>query len=197
MATLIIKNNTALDQDIDDRGTFVPASGDITLTEPESLVWFSGSVSLRAKVSNGTFTINDGTSDLSAFDGRAYLTDLYTQAGFDDLPSLDPYQLQIGGQLDAATLPLANCGTEIVRAPRRFLSMRGRRGTPGSSGTTTVQLELNGTPIGGATLSWTNADAAFELKTVSISLLVAIGDRVSIRLTSAEVGGEDVFVEVN
>jgi hypothetical protein len=60
-----------------------------------------------------------------------------------------------------------------------------------------VQLELNGSPIGGATLSWTNGDAAFALKSVAISLLVAVGDRLSFRLTSAEVGGEDVFVEVN
>lgn len=197
MATLIIKNNTALDQDIVDRGTFVPASGDVTVTEPESMAWYSSSVSLRDKVANGTFTINDGASDLSAVDGRAYLTDLWTQSGFDDLPSLDPYQIQLGGQLDAVTLPLLDCGIEIIRAPRRLVVMRGRRGTAGSSGTTTVQLELNGSPIGGATLSWTNADAAFALKTVAISLLVAVGDRLSIRLTSAEVGGEDVFVEVN
>lgn len=103
------------------------------------------------------------------------------------------YQFEMGQELDAFTLPFLNAASEIVASVATLLSFRGRRAVPGSAGTTTIQLEHNGAPVVGAVLSWVPGDAAFALKTVAISLAVAAGDRLSIRLTSAETGGEDIF----
>lgn len=198
MATLVLKNTTGVDVTIADAsGIVIPASGQDTFTEDGLIRQLAESLDLRTFVNAGTIVVNDGTSDLSPADGRVYLADLWTQVGFDDPPSVAAYQMQLGGPLDAATLPLPNCGIEIVRESRRLLSMTARRATPGSSGTTTVQLEHNGSAVGGAVLSWTPADGAFALKAVGISILVAAGDRLSFRLTSAEGGAEDVFVEVD
>lgn len=87
--------------------------------------------------------------------------------------------------------------SEIVAVAATLLNFRGRRAVPGSAGTTTVQLELNGAAVGGAILSWMPADPAFDLKTVVIALPVVAGDRLSISLTSAETDGEDVFAEAD
>lgn len=107
------------------------------------------------------------------------------------------YQFEIGPDLDTFSLPFVNAASEIVSTGTTLTIFRGRRAVAGSAGTTTVQLELNGAAVGGAVLSWTSADIAFTLKTVSIALAVVAGDRLSIRLTSAETGGEDVFAETD
>ncbi len=108
------------------------------------------------------------------------------------------YEMAVGGRLDIPTLPFSGLGVEVSAAAQMLVVFQGRRGVAGSSGTTTVQLEVNGSPISGATLSWVaGTDAAFALKSVSISQAVALGDRLSIRLTSAETAGYDVFTEVN
>jgi hypothetical protein len=107
------------------------------------------------------------------------------------------YQFEIGQELDTFDIPFLNAASEIVSSAKTLTTFSGRRAVPGSSGTTTVQLELNGAPIGGAILSWTPSDLAFALKTVAISVSIVAGDRLSIRLTSAETGGEDVFAEAS
>jgi hypothetical protein len=107
------------------------------------------------------------------------------------------YQFEIGQELDTFTLPFLNAASEIVSGAKTLTLFSGRRAVPGSAGTTTIQLELNGSPIGGAILSWTPSDLAFALKTVAISVPIVSGDRLSIRLTSAETGGEDVFAEAS
>jgi len=107
------------------------------------------------------------------------------------------YQFEIGQELDAFDIPFLNAASEIVSSAKTLTTFSGRRAVPGSAGTTTVQLELNGAPIGGAILSWTPVDLAFALKTVAISVSIVAGDRLSIRLTSAETGGEDVFAEAS
>lgn len=78
-----------------------------------------------------------------------------------------------------------------------LLLFQGRRGVPGTAGTTSVQLELNGVAVVGAILSWTPVDPAFDLQIIVIALPVVVGDRLSIRLLSAETGGEDVFAEAH
>lgn len=104
----------------------------------------------------------------------------------------------LGNLAFAGPLPRVNIGPELVGGVTTFVDFRARRGVPGSSGTTTIQLELNGTPIVGATLSWTPADAAFSLKTVVISVAVVAGDRLSFRLNSREGGSpQDIYAEVN
>ncbi|MGD9728061.1 MAG: hypothetical protein AB7L09_00135 [Nitrospira sp.] len=104
-------------------------------------------------------------------------------------------EMTLGGELDYPDLPLTNIGTELANIAGTLTTFAARRGVPGSSGTTTIQLEVNGSAIVGATLSWTSADAAFALKTVSISQAVSQNDRVSFRLTAGETGGEDIFAE--
>jgi hypothetical protein len=107
------------------------------------------------------------------------------------------YQMQVGSLLSAATLPLSGCGGEVVSTGTTLTTFQARRGTPGTSGTTTVQLEVNGVAVGGATLSWTSGDGAFALKSVAINVAVNAGDRLSMLLSSAEVGGQDIFGEVS
>lgn len=106
-------------------------------------------------------------------------------------------QMAIGGALDAPPLPLTGAGAEVATTAMTLASLQARRGVPETSGTTTIQLEVNGVPVAGATLSWTVADAAFALKSVALSQVVAKGDRVSLRLTSAGAGAEDVYAEAS
>lgn len=105
--------------------------------------------------------------------------------------------MTIGGNLSTPTLPSVNLGVEIENQATTLTILQGRRGVPGTSGTSTIQLEINGAAIGGASLSWASTDAAFTFKSVAISQAVAVGDYVSFRLTAAEANGEDIFLEVN
>lgn len=107
------------------------------------------------------------------------------------------FQMQLGGRFPTGGLPLTDIGNEISPIAATLVNFRARRGVPGISGTTTIQLEINGAPVAGATLSWVTSDAAFTLKSVVISQAVAVGDRVSFRLTSSEVNGEDIFAETD
>lgn len=90
-----------------------------------------------------------------------------------------------------------NLGAEIVASSATLTVFQARRGVPGSSGTTTIQLELNGSAVSGATLSWAFTDGAYSLKTIVISQAVSVGDRLSFRITAAEVNAEDIFAEVH
>lgn len=102
------------------------------------------------------------------------------------------FPMTVGGELEILT----NLGTELVEG-LTLVMFSARRGVAGTAGTTTIQLELNGSPVGGAVLSWTNADAAFARKTVVISQATSAGDYVSFRITSVETGSpEDIFAEV-
>lgn len=106
--------------------------------------------------------------------------------------------MALAGPLNSAgTLPVTRIGSEIVGKTLTLTTLRGRRDIAGSSGTTTIQLEINGTPIGGATLSWTSADTDLTLKTALISQGVVPGDIMSFRLTSRESGAENIYVEVD
>lgn len=199
MATLVLKNTTIADITITDASAvIVPASSQDTYTDAHLLLQLSSSAVLQGFITGGQIVVNDGTSDLIVAVGLQYLAKLQTQSGFDTLPAtVMLFQMQLGSALDSATLPLTNCGIEIVQTTKTLTTFQARRGTPGTAGTTTVQLELNGSPVIGATLSWTSGDAAFALKTVAITLAVVVGDRLSFRLTSAETGAEDILAEAN
>ena len=104
----------------------------------------------------------------------------------------------VGNLQNAGSLPVTNIGPELTGDSATLIWFRARRGFAGSSGTTTIQLELNGTPVIGATLSWTSIDPNFTLKFVAISVAVVPGDRLSFRLTSREGGSpRDIYAEVN
>lgn len=105
------------------------------------------------------------------------------------------YQMCVGGQLVVQN----NLGSEISVRSNTLVQMKGRRGVAGAAGTTTLQLEINGVPQTGATLSWTPSDAAFALKDVTFPSPIAVnsGDRISFRITSVETGApEDIFAVV-
>ena len=106
------------------------------------------------------------------------------------------FKMTLGGCLTVPALPFVDAGIEIANAAGTLTTFVARRGNPETSGTTTIQLEVNGGAIGGATLSWTIADAAFALKTVAISQAVSINDRVSFRLTAAGTNAEDIYAVV-
>ena len=111
-------------------------------------------------------------------------------------PAAGTFQFSIGGQLGLAPPPFSGLGAELVQVAFTATAFRARRGVVGSSGTTAVELEKNGV-VTGYVLSWTPSDGAYALKSVVIALAVAAGDRLSLRLNSAEVLAEDVIAEVN
>lgn len=98
----------------------------------------------------------------------------------------------------AGTLPATNLGPDLIPFQTVLTAFRARRGTPGVGGTTTIQLEVDGVPQGGAILSWTPADPAFALKTVAIAKGVNVGARIGFRLISRETGSpRDIIAEAN
>jgi hypothetical protein len=108
------------------------------------------------------------------------------------------FQMALGGKIPTASLPLSSLGVEIASQASSLTEIKGRRGTAGASGTTTIQLEVNGSPVTGATLSWATSDGAYALKTATFaSTPVAAGDRISFRVTSGETNAYDIFVEAN
>ena len=199
MAIIILKNTTGADITITDASAvIVPAGGSDTYTDNNLIQQLASSIILQTFVTGGQIVVNDGVSDLIPVVGLQYIAQLWTQQGFLNVSqTISLYQFQLGGPLDQVALPLVNCGTEVVNIVKTMTKFRGRRGTPGTSGTTTVQLELNGAPIVGAVLSWVPGDAAFSLQTVGITLTLAEGDRLSFRLTSAEAGAEDLWLEAD
>lgn len=199
MATLVLKNTTITDITIADASAvIVPASGFDTYTDAKMILQLVQSRNLQTFVAGGQIVVNNGTSDLTVAVALQYLAQLQTQSGFDSLPLVGAlYQLQAGSQLDVATLPLSRCGMEIVQAGKTLTNFRARRGTPGTSGTTTIQLERNGVAVIGATLSWTPGDGAFFLKSVAIVVTVSAGDQLSFLLSSAEAGAEDILAEAD
>lgn len=201
MPTIVIKTNAsqATDVLIRDLGFVIAASGGSeTFTDAKSIYNISRSLNLRTLATDNahganssTLILNDGTNDISQS-----LIDQFLAASSNPPLQLD---LAIGGSLSSAgTLPVTDLASSIIMINRTLINLRGRRGIAGTSGTTTVQLELNGSPIAAATLSWTSADAAFSLKTATFSQVVVPGDRLSLRLTARESGNpQDIYVEVD
>lgn len=109
----------------------------------------------------------------------------------------DPLSLGVLGNLGALSLPATNLGSELSAGAGDYTLFQGARETPGSSGTTTVQLEVDGVPVAGAELSWTPADAAYAVKSVAINEAVTVGSRVSIRVTSVESGAQTIHCKVS
>jgi hypothetical protein len=113
-------------------------------------------------------------------------------------PAANAYSMVLGGRLDIPTLPLSGAGAELADGASTLTYLQARRGTAGTSGTTTVQLEVNGSPVSGATLSWVGGtDANDALKNTAISQTVSLGDRISLRLTAVEAGSpQDIYASV-
>jgi len=200
MATIVISTNVsqATDVLIRDCGFYVPNSGgSVTFTDVGNINNIKASRNTRQLatddafgVGSSTIVLNDGTNDIDQDLVNTFL---------DSVDSVETIFLAIGGSLNSAgALPVSGLGSDLVMINRTFTQLRGRRGVAGTSGTTTVQLETDGTPVGGATLSWTSADSAFALKTAIISAVTSPGTRLSLRLTSVEGGNpQDVYVETN
>lgn len=68
----ILKNTTLSDIEINDIGITVPASSNFTVEDTDYLL-LSASVDITSLISSGDIVINDGSSDLSAADGEAYV----------------------------------------------------------------------------------------------------------------------------
>lgn len=120
-------------------------------------------------------------------------------SGSTGIISSDTIGLNLQGDLSLIlVLPFVEVGLEVCGIATTYTIFRGRRQIPGTSGTTTIQLELNSVPVVGATLSWNSTDAAFTLKTTAISVAVTGGDYLSFRVTSIEGGNpQNIFTEVN
>lgn len=107
------------------------------------------------------------------------------------------YSLAIIGQLDKfPSFPYSGLSTEIITVNETKTLFQGVRASSGSAGITTVYLEHNGSLVSSAILSWTPNDANNAYKSVSISLAVSKGDRISLNLNSAEDNAQDIFTSL-
>lgn len=138
-----------------------------------------------------------GVTGLIGSTGIQGITGLQGTTGIIDI-AVDVH-MALGGRFSAlGALPVTNLGSELISRTKTLSIFRARRGTAGSSGTTTIQLEINGSAVAGATLSWTSADPDYTLQSVTISEAVNAGDRISFRVTSTETGSaRDIFAEAN
>lgn len=151
---------------------------------------------------SGTITSIIGNVKTAAVDGcidiSCSIPSVCSQGGGGAVGIADAHMNLQGPLVQLGPLPVYDLGSEIMGYKTTLIDFRGRRRVPGISGTTTIQLEVNGGAIPGATLSWSSTDPAFTLKEVTINLAVDPGDRLSFRLTSREGGNpEDIFTEVN
>lgn len=71
----ILKNTTGSDIDLDVSGLRIPASGQITVDETQYLLLASADsiTELTTPINSGDIIVNDGTADLSASEGLAYI----------------------------------------------------------------------------------------------------------------------------
>lgn len=74
MWTVIVKNSGGAAITIEDLGIAIPAAGQLELSTQFDFPTISGSDNLRDLVGAGTLVVNDGTSDLTATTGVAFLT---------------------------------------------------------------------------------------------------------------------------
>lgn len=87
MATIVLKNNTAVDVTIDDMGIIIPASSSDTFTSAEYIRRIAASQSVRDLLDAATLTANDGTADLTPADAKTYFSTLWTRVGYDSNPT--------------------------------------------------------------------------------------------------------------
>ena len=78
--TLKVTNNTGTDVTISDVGILIPASGFDTFSSQPFIEALALSSDFRAKIDDATFTVSDGTSDLSASAAKAYIAGLWAGA---------------------------------------------------------------------------------------------------------------------
>ncbi len=86
--TIIVKNNTAASVFIEDMGTAVPGSGQRTFSDIFDFNEICVSEDLLSNVVNSTFTINDGTDDLSISDAIEYLKCKNAEITYDEIGGL-------------------------------------------------------------------------------------------------------------
>lgn len=134
-----------------------------------------------------------GATGVQGFTGPQGATGVQGTAG----SSFSSFKMNIGGVLSTPTLPLSRIGTEVVTISKTLTSFNAIRAIAGSSGTTTIQLELNGNVVSGSSLSWTSSDGNYSFKTATINQAILSGDVLSFRLTSAETNAESIFSETN
>lgn len=172
-------------------GTITVAIGQVVT------VGLSGCIRITCKLTNsdcGGGSGGDGAQGVTGIQGSTGIGGGGSGTGAENTLNMNA----LGNLALAGALPRVNVGPELTGGATTYVDFRARRAVPGTSGTTTIQLEHNGVAVVGAILSWTSADAAFTLMSVAIALPVIAGDRLSFRITSREAGSpRDIYAEVN
>lgn len=128
--------------------------------------------------------------------GAALLADGQGRAAYGEIVVSDAFRFTVGGVLSAA-VGLSGLGPEIAATAGTITELRGRRGAAGTTGTTIIELEINGAATG-RQLSWATSDGAHALKSLTgFSAAYAEGDRLSLKMVSAETAAEDIAVEAS
>ena len=81
MATIVVKNNTAVDVFISDVGVLIPASGSDTYTNVLLIRAVAVSENLRTLVTAGTLTVNDGVADVPTAEVDVFLLQFVVTGG--------------------------------------------------------------------------------------------------------------------
>jgi len=106
------------------------------------------------------------------------------------------YGLGIKGTLSNLSLPLTGLGIELIAENTTLSKIYAMRGVAGTNGTTSIEIELNG--IGtGIVMTWIPGDGNNRVKTTDITLNVVSGDILTFKITSAEMGSEDIFIKIS
>lgn len=100
MSAIVVKNNTAVDVSIPDVGVIIPASGQDSYMIPSIVRLIAVSVDLRALVTAGTLTVNDGLVDIPTTEVDGFLLGFFTTGGSDSM-------IPINGLLEVEERPIA------------------------------------------------------------------------------------------
>jgi len=102
--------------------------------------------------------------------------------------------LDILGELDVLDLP-SNLSNEVVLNARKIVTVKATRRVAGSSGTTTVVIQKNGSDTT-ASFSWIPSDGNESTKTEVVDIDIEVDDVIRLMVTSVEVGGDTVLVRL-
>jgi hypothetical protein len=145
----------------------------------------------------GTFTeVNPFTIDLDAnYTGVHESIDIYSRGGNLSNPllvsALAPYTWELSGSLTVPGKP--SDGIRSAFSQRNFTQLKVTAYNSGASGTTTVQILQNGTPVATANLPAANNQVPVY---VSVSIFAQTGDQFQMQVTAAAVSAQDLSVEL-
>ena len=114
----------------------------------------------------------------------------------ENLGSPDTISLDIIGHLDVIDVPAAGFCPEVGTFNRKITSARVLRPIAGTSGVTTVTVQINGVDSA-ISFSFIPADGNDSIKSGAFDIDIAVLDIITLNITSVEIGGESLLVRLS